>query len=461
MYYDLRDYQVESVNVGKKFLIENKSGGGLMVLPTGSGKSIIIAAIAKELPGNTLVLQPSKELVEQNYAKMVSYVGKDSIGIYSASAGRKDIGKITFATIGSIINKKELFAEFSNIIVDEAHLVNSKGGRYEDLINTLGLPVLGLTATPYRLHAYADNFTGERSVVAKFLHRTRPRIFNKLIHVTQIKDLYEKGFLCPVMYEMNDLYDHARIKLNSTGMDFDQEALLAYNQRIGLIGIIKNAIEKSNSKHILVFNSLVLEAQDLAQRLKESGISVASVSALTPKKEREEIIEKFRSGEIKVVTNVGVLTTGFDFPELDCIVLARPTQSVALYYQMIGRGIRIAEGKEFVKVIDACGNTKRFGMIGDFEIVEPKAQLHRLKSNVSYLTGFDFVSNVDLETVGYKGKKEATGFFRPMTTVTFGKYKGQALSQVPIDYLKWIVLKFDKGYVKDAFANEIKKREGV
>lgn len=455
--FKLRDYQEEAVEAGVKFFTENLKGGALEVLPTGSGKSIVIASIAYRLPGATLVLQPSKEILEQNYAKMVYYMGEANIGVYSASAGRKDLGKITFATIGSIINKKELFAHFEHIIVDEAHLVNSKGGMYENLIKTLGRPVLGLTATPYRLQSYSDIVTGDRSVVAKFLHRTRPRIFEKIIHVTQLSELYEKGFLAKINYTKPDNgYDFRKIKLNSTGMDFDEESLLKYNIEMGVGETVEAVIKSARYKHILVFTSSVMEAKGIAAALSDLG--VASVSAETPKKEREEILEKFKSGEIKVVTNVGVLTTGFDFPALDCIILARPTQSVALYYQMCGRGLRPYPEKMCCYIIDICGNVDRFGRIETFEIVEPKPKLHRLKSDSSFLTGFDFISQTDLEAKNYEGKRESSGFKREMIKFTFGKYKDQRIFDVPHEYLLWLFKTFDPGYVRDAVEKELKRR---
>jgi DNA repair protein RadD len=457
----LRPYQVEAVAKGSKFLVENLGGGALMVLPTGSGKSIIIAAIANDIPGNTLVLQPSKELLEQNYSKMCFYMGPENIGIFSASVGRKDFGKITFATIGSIINRKEEFSHFDQIIIDECHLVNSKGGMYENLISSLKIPVLGLTATPYRLYSYVDMHTDSRSVVAKFLHRTRPRIFKEVIHVTQIQELYEQGYLCPIDYSRSVKgYDRSQVRLNSTGMDFDEESLMKYQIQQNVTQTVKEAIENSDYNHILVFASSVMEANEIAKQL--SHLKVACVSAETKKDAREEILRGFKSGDIRVVTNVGVLTTGFDFPELDCIILARPTQSVALYYQMLGRGIRIAPGKQKCFVIDICGNVEKFGRIETFEIIEPKKQLHRLKSDASFLTGYDFFHGEDLESTGYANKTETNfkkNFQKEITVLSFGKFKGQKISEVPDWYLKFIVDKFDDGWVKDNFKKELDRRQ--
>ena len=138
-----------------------------MVLPTGSGKSLIIADIAARLDGHTLVFQPSKEILEQNFKKLCSY-GILDCSIYSASFNSKEISRITFATIGSVKNHPELFTHFKNIIVDECHLVNPKEGMYKDFFDAVKCKVLGLTATPYRLSSSRDFGS-----MLKFITRTK------------------------------------------------------------------------------------------------------------------------------------------------------------------------------------------------------------------------------------------------------------------------------------------------
>ena len=170
MAFQLRPYQQKSVDLGVEYLHGKSRNNAILILPTGSGKSIVIANLVAPLEYNTLVLQPSKEILEQNFAKYVSY-GYNAT-VYSASVGQKKISKVTFATIGSIINKKHLFQDLKYILIDECHLVNAKGGMYEEFINYFqGCKVLGLTATPYRL---ANNSFGAE---LRFITRTRPNIF--------------------------------------------------------------------------------------------------------------------------------------------------------------------------------------------------------------------------------------------------------------------------------------------
>ena len=208
--YKLRDYQKEAVEAGQKVIKKKKNG--ILVLPTASGKSLVIAEIIKNTNLRTIVLQPSVEILKQNLEKIKAF-GMADIGIFSASMDEKTIGHVTIATIGSIIRKKELFKKFELIIVDECDLVNSKGGQYEEFINSLQVPVIGVTATPYRMRYYINKFGADEPVVeSRFLTRTRPRIFSTIAHITQIPEMFDHGYLCPVKYELNDSYDSKKIK---------------------------------------------------------------------------------------------------------------------------------------------------------------------------------------------------------------------------------------------------------
>lgn len=450
--YKLRQYQEEAVITGINAINNNKRE--ILVLPTGSGKSLVVASIAKELDGNTIVFQPNKEILEQNLEKIKNF-GFDDVGVFSASMNQKTVGKVTFATIGTIYNKPEMWGMFNNIIIDEVHLCNSKAGMYQEFIKSHKGAVVGLTATPYRMHSFENLSLGKKSVVAKFLTRTKPKIFNTISHITQIQDLYNQGFLCPLEYIVNEKYFPSEIKLNSTGLDFDEKSLKEYHASMNIVDIVEDAIKGQNKRHILVFNKFINEAQNLNNKLSDLGIKSAIVTAETPKKEREEIIKKFKSQEIKVITNVGVLTTGFDFPELDCVILARPTQSVALYYQMVGRALRTSPDKQNATVIDICGNVRRFGRVETFSITRNEFNgLPRLKSEVGFLTGFDFLNQIDLETKPKSNKSDSD-------IVTFGKYgkanngKGTPIKDIPTSYLLWCIDNFQDGFWKEKFKKEV------
>lgn len=334
-----------------------------------SGKSLVIADIASRLEGHTLVFQPSKEILEQNYLKLCSY-GILDCSIYSASFGRKEISRITFATIGSVINHPELFQHFKNIIIDECHLVNPKEGMYKEFLTMLKCKVLGLTATPYRLSSSRDFGS-----MLKFITRTRPCVFSEVIYQVQISTLLDMGYLSKLnYYAMNPLgWNELNLKVNTTGADYTDKSVVKEYERIDFYGFLVSIVRRlmnpkvgGKRKGILVFTRFLKEAQRLTQSIPGTAI----VSGETHKKEREHILEAFKAGEIPVVANVGVLTTGFDYPELDTIVMARPTMSLALWYQIVGRAIRPHPNKEAGWIVDLCGNIKRFGEVKDLRLVD-------------------------------------------------------------------------------------------
>lgn len=389
----LRPYQQEASNIAVKAMREHRNG--LIVIPTGGGKSLVIADIAYRLEEPLLVFCPNKEILEQNVGKMGFY-GVSDIAVYSASLNSKMISKITFATIGSVMNHKVQFDRFKYVIVDEAHLVNAKGGQYKEFIESKNRTVLGLTATPYRLDR---GFNG--GSILKFLTRTRPRVFDELLYYVQISDLLNDGYLADLKYyDLTDItnFDISRVRTNSTGADYDDESLKQEYTRIGYYDKLTTTVlrvmnPKSGKprRGILVFTKFIEEADMLVRKLKANGVSAAIVTGETPLRERQEIIRGFRGGEIDVVSNVGTLTTGFDYPELDTVIIGRPTRSLGLWYQMIGRIIRPHNGKD-AWVVDLCGTYRRFGAVSDLKIdVErPYTKLYCIKSKGIQLTNIEY-----------------------------------------------------------------------
>lgn len=367
MKYVLREYQRNASIAAVRAFTDKKANNGLLILPTGAGKSLVIADIASKLDGPLLILQPSKEILEQNFAKLQSYGCWDA-SIYSASVGYKDINRITFATIGSVMNHMDDFAHFKNVMIDECHYVNSKAGQYKKFLESADRRVVGLTATPYRLCSY------QGGSMLKFLTITKPRIFSDVLYFCQISDLLGKGYLANLHYYDCTKLDMSKVRPNSTGADFDEKSLKLEYERVGFkdqlasttVRVLhpKNGVPRNG---VLVFTRFIDEADVLVKRLKSVCINAAIVTGETPKKEREDILAQFKSGRIKVVANVGTLTTGFDYPELDTVILARPTKSLALYYQMVGRAIRPCKGKEGW-IVDLGGSYKRFGNVAELKI---------------------------------------------------------------------------------------------
>lgn len=188
------------------------------------------------------------------------------------------------------------------------------------------------------------------------------------------------------------------VRSNSTGADYDDESLTAEYQRSGFYSQLSSTtIRVLNPKNgiprngVLVFTRFTKEADELVTKLRAAGIKAAIVTGQTKKKERETILEQFKSGKIRVVANVGVLTTGFDYPALDTVILARPTKSLSLYYQMVGRAIRPFDGKKGW-IVDLGGNYKRFGKVADLKIdvEKPGSTLWCIKSQGRKLTNVMF-----------------------------------------------------------------------
>jgi len=375
--YTLRPYQETAVERSVKFLTNGTNKNGILVLPTGSGKSLVIAGIADKLESPVLIFQPRQEILRQNREKLANYGIESSI--YSASFNSKQIGSITLATIGSAYKKPEIFQNFPFVLVDECHFVNAKQGMYQRFLSALPCKILGLTATPYRL---ASNSWGS---ILRFLTRTRPKVFHSVIYHVQIADLLAKGYLANLKYYNVEAVKVEQLALNSTGADYTDQSVKTHYQEIGfadrLFDVVKRLV-KANRRHILVFTRFVAEAQALIDRLDAPS---AIVTAKTPKHKRAQIIAQFKAGKTQVVANVGILTIGFDFPALDTIVLGRPTRSLALYYQMIGRGIRPYPDKDGW-VIDLCQTVKQFGKVQDLRMVAPRNNLWHIESNGRQLT---------------------------------------------------------------------------
>lgn len=384
MIYTLRDYQQQASDAAINFFQSKRERNGILVLPTGAGKSLVIADIAHRLDGNVLVFQPSKEILEQNFDKLRSY-GVEDCSIYSASFNSKEISRITFATIGSVKAHMENFNHFRYIIVDECHGVNPQGGMYKDFFDCAKRKILGLTATPYRLTSaqicldengrYDPTCEPQNKCILKFLTRTRPRVFHDVIYQVEIQTLLQRGYLSKLNYYDMTIVPQEGLKRNTTGMDFDEKSLFDEFQRVNLQDHLLNIVRRLQHpksgiprKGILVFTKFLEESENLCRSIDDCEM----LSGETPKKERERIIRDFKSGKIKVLTNVGVLTTGFDYPELDTVVMARPTMSLAMYYQILGRAIRPHPSKEAGWIVDLCGNIKRFGKVEDLRLFERK-----------------------------------------------------------------------------------------
>ena len=357
--YSLRPYQQEAVEATLTHFRKSRSPA-VIVLPTGAGKSLVIAELARIARGRVLVLTHVKELVEQNNEKYQSYNLKS--GIYSAGLSRKDSKeKVIFGGIQSVARaEKDFFIEFSLLVIDECHRVSFEDNtQYAQVIKQLAeenpeICILGLTATPYRLDSgwiYQYNHQG-------FLRTDEPKFFKKCLFDLSLQQMIDSGFLTPPVQIDAPVasYDFSSLEIPTGGNTFrlaDIEAILKDQKRITPV-IIHNITEISKDrKGVVIFTSSVRHAQEILSYLP--GEKSAIVIGDTPGEERDQVIENFKQQKIKYLVNVSVLTTGFDAPHIDVIAILRPTESVSLYQQIIGRGLRLYEGKNDCLVLDYTG----------------------------------------------------------------------------------------------------------
>lgn len=439
----LRENQSEPIAKAIQFFQEKKPKPSLIVLPTAWGKSILTAFVAKNTDDRLLVLQPSKELLEQNYCKYMSLCGDfgTNAGIYSASFGRREIAHITYATIGSIKNLGETFKRygFTKMLIDEAHLypreADSMLGRF---LKDSGIThVLGITATPVKLQTNRDRDGQTFSKLVMLTSRSKKGNFYKdIIHVGQVQEMVRLGFWSPLLYETAS-FDDSLLVFNFSKSEYTEDSVQrAYDANGGTQGITDTLDKHPERKHVLAFVPSVQDAIDLSQRYPNSGV----IYGEQDKREREQTVARFRSGEIRVLFNVRVLSTGFDFTGIDCIVLGISTASIALYYQIIGRGTRIDPEKRDCLISDLGGNVERFGRVED--IVFEKGRLWRM-----FGTGGRLLSGIPIHDIGKYSREDTQAIdaqkVAPIEVMPFGKYQGERIANIPLNYRQWMIRSFD------------------
>ena len=439
----LRKNQVEPIDKAIRFFREEKPRPSLIVLPTAWGKSILTAYVAKYSGDHLIVLQPSKELLEQNYKKYITLCGDfgSNAGIFSASCGRKEIAPITYATIGSIKALGAKFKElgFTKMLIDEAHLYPREA---DSMLGTFlresGIThVLGITATPVKLQTNRDRDGCTFSKLLMLTSRsTKGHFVKDIIHVGQVQEMVEMGFWSPLHYTQN-AFDSSLLVFNSSKSEYTEESVQrAYDANGGTQSVIDALDAHPERRHILAFVPSVDDAIQLSQQYPDSGV----IYGEQDKREREQVLARFKAGQLRVIFNVRVLSTGFDYTGIDCIVFGISTASIALYYQIVGRGTRIDPDKTDCLIIDLGGNVERFGKVED--IVFEKGKIWRMFGSEGRL-----LSGIPIHDIGKYTKADTAMVDRqaaqPIETMPFGKYKGERLRDIPMQYRQWMIRTFD------------------
>ncbi len=359
MPFVLRPYQQEAVDATVDYF-RKQTHPAVIVLPTGAGKSLVIAELARLARGRVLVLAHVKELVEQNHAKYLTY-GLQA-DIFAAGLNRKESqSKVVFGSVQSVArNLKAFDAHFSLVIIDECHRISlNDKSQYQQIIQALqsnnpSLRILGLTATPYRLNSgwiYQYHYHG-------MVRGDENCFFRECIYELPLHYMIKNKFLVPP--ERLDMpvlqYDFSQVSLTSSGIFNEQELNLSLKKQQRITPkIIEQVIEYAAPlQGCMIFAATVEHAKEILGYLPQN--SAALVTAETPAADRQAIINQFKNKELHYLVNVSVLTTGFDAPHVDVIAILRPTESVSLYQQIVGRGLRLSERKTRCLILDYAGN---------------------------------------------------------------------------------------------------------
>ena len=357
----LRPYQQAAVTrVVEHFRATNDPG--VVVLPTGSGKSLVIAELARLARGRVLVLAHVRELVEQNHAKYEAY-GLEA-DIFSAGLGRKQAARqVVFGSVQSVVRNLEVFDDsataFSLLVIDECHRVSlDENSSYRRVIDALqrcnpSLKILGLTATPYRL--------GQGFVYHRHHHGMvrgeEDCFFRDCVFEQPLRLMVKQGYLAaPRRVDAAVArYDFSRLAPGAGGryQEAELDQVVAGNRATPAI-VAEVVTAAAERRGVMLFAATVAHAEEVLGLLP-SG-EAALITGATPSTERQAHIAAFKAQRLKYLVNVSVLTTGFDAPHVDLIAIMRPTESVGLYQQMIGRGLRLAEGKQDCLILDYAGN---------------------------------------------------------------------------------------------------------
>ncbi len=367
----LRWYQTEACDSAWESLI-NQRGNPLIDLPTGSGKSWVLAEIARkaveQFNGRVVVLAHRKELLKQNADKIAQLCNVPT-GFYSASLKSRDVDEpIIVAGIQSVYSKASELGRRHLVVIDEAHLTpKSDDGMYRQFLSELGtynpkLKVVGLTATPYRLDS--GRLWG------------KSELFSHLCYRADIRKLIDEGHLCnlvnkpsSVVYDTSGL--HTRL-----GEFVRREMEDLFSDQTLAVAACKELITKADGRRsVLVFCSGVNHAESVTEILSEmTGERVDCVTGETPALLREASLADFAAGRFRFCVNVDVLTTGFDSPRIDCVAIMRATQSAGLFCQMVGRGLRTHESKQDALIVDFGGNLRRHGPIDSIDFGASKTK---------------------------------------------------------------------------------------
>jgi superfamily II DNA or RNA helicase len=351
MTYQLRDYQSDLLDrIDKAWFAGSRSI--LAQLPTGGGKTIVFSTVVHHASKNglkCLILAHREELIKQA-ADKIEIITNDPVGIIKAGYPTNYDRDIQVASVQSLTRRLNQCPQFDLIVVDEAH--HSTSRTYRTILDRYpNARVLGVTATPIRLDG--KGFRG---------------IFDELIYGVTVSELIESGSLSQYKY----IASERSMSVEGVGKrqgDFKTEDVARANPVAGLAGdVVKSYRDYLHGKQAVIFCINVEHSIAIAAHFRAAGIIAHHLDGKSDSRERSDVMTRFRDRQIQVLTNCALFDEGLDIPSLDGVILARPTQSLSRFLQMVGRALRPCEGKDRAIVIDLAGNYERLGMPDDLRV---------------------------------------------------------------------------------------------
>ena len=365
----LRPYQAEAIDAVYQHL-RDRDDNPVIVIPTAGGKSLVMATICRDAVekwnGRVLILAHVKELLQQTADALRRIAPDLEIGVYSAGLKSRDTrDPIIVAGIQSVYQRACELDAFDLICLDEAHMLPPDGeGMYRQFLTDAktvnpNVRLVGLTATPYRMTT--GMICGPENLL------------NHICYEVGVRELIVQGYLCPLKSKAG------KTKANLSNLHIRGGEFIASEVEKVMDNhtLVQSACEEiveltADRNSVLIFASGVSHGRHIARSIQQiSGRECGFVCGDTPGLERELLLRRFKAGELKYLANVNVLTTGFDAPIIDCVVLLRPTNSPGLFYQCVGRSFRLHPGKTDSLVLDYGGNIIRHGPVDDLKIKEP------------------------------------------------------------------------------------------
>ena len=348
--------------------LQSRDDNPCIVLPTAAGKTPLMASICSDVhnlwKGRICIIAHVKELLEQTRQKLLDVDPSLPVGVYSAGLNRRDKHySITIAGIQSIYKRAHEFDPFDIILIDECHRIPTDGeGMYRKFLQNCKMinpncRLGGLTATPYRLDV--GEICGPDNLL------------NHICYSVSVKQLIHEGFISRVKSRSaTEVADMSNVHVRG-GEYIADEMAAAFDTDVLVESACKEILTLAHDrKGILIFCSSIQHAEHVASKLAELGTFPGIVHS--ERENRDEVIADFKSQRTRILINVNVLCEGFDATHVDCVVLLRATLSPGLYYQMVGRGFRLHEGKEFCLVLDFGTNIERHGPVDMIKIENGK-----------------------------------------------------------------------------------------